>query len=496
MKSISRGKIFAKDHCVLIIILLIFAIIYSLISLVNHYNFRTYALDLGLYTNAMFDYRHLHFNDSLTFKTEPENLLADHFDLYLMLFSPLTFIMGSYTLLIVQIISVMIGACGVYFYFLNQQTEKTISIFAVLCFVLFFGIFSAISFDYHSNVVAAMLVPWFLLFIRRRKLKSSFLLLLFILISKENISLWMAFICLGLAAENYADRKTLRFLLFCFATSAAWFFAIVVYLMPYLSNNKTYAHFDYSVLGNSMYEAVVFIISHPLKTLHYFFTNHTSNPKGDYVKAELFIFLLLSGLYLLVKKPLYIVMLVPIFFQKLFNNDMYKWGIYAQYAVEFAPLIIIGAFETIKEIENRKLRNVLIFCMVAGNMAATLRLMDNTVLYFTRDQIRIYKMSHFKPEYNSKTIHVQLNKIPGDAIVSAQSPFVSHLALRDKIYQFPVIKDASFVIYSNTERTYPLSKVMFEEQVNILIASGEWTPLYQSPDFNILKKKTTATVIY
>jgi uncharacterized membrane protein len=108
MKLIITGKNFIKDHSFLVIILMLFTVIYSLISLVNHYNFRTYALDLGVYTNAMFDYRHFHFNDSLAFKTEPENLLADHFDLYLMLFSPLTFIFGSYTLLIVQIIFVMI----------------------------------------------------------------------------------------------------------------------------------------------------------------------------------------------------------------------------------------------------------------------------------------------------------------------------------------------------------------------------------------------------
>ena len=42
----------------LAIILIVFGTVYVLISFVNHYNFRTYALDLGAYTNALYKYAH------------------------------------------------------------------------------------------------------------------------------------------------------------------------------------------------------------------------------------------------------------------------------------------------------------------------------------------------------------------------------------------------------------------------------------------------------
>ncbi len=92
----------------LTLVLFFFGIIYSLISLVNHYCFRTYALDLGAYTNALYDYIHLQWNDSSVFKEVPENLLSDHFDLYLILFSPFIYLFKTYTLLIIQIISVLV----------------------------------------------------------------------------------------------------------------------------------------------------------------------------------------------------------------------------------------------------------------------------------------------------------------------------------------------------------------------------------------------------
>ena len=66
------------------------------------------------YTNALYDYSHLNWNDSTVFKSGAENLLADHFDLYLILFAPLSLIFKTYTLLIVQIVFILIGGMGIY----------------------------------------------------------------------------------------------------------------------------------------------------------------------------------------------------------------------------------------------------------------------------------------------------------------------------------------------------------------------------------------------
>jgi len=101
-----------------------FGLLYALISLVNHYTFRTYALDLGLYTNALYDYAHLQWNDSTVFKEVAVNLLSDHFDLYLIIFSPFGFIFQTYTLLIIQIIFVLIGGIGVYQYLMFTNNNS------------------------------------------------------------------------------------------------------------------------------------------------------------------------------------------------------------------------------------------------------------------------------------------------------------------------------------------------------------------------------------
>ena len=133
-----------KINNYLILTIIIFGLLYSLISLVNHYNFRTYALDLGAYTNAMYDYIHFQWNDSTVFNEIKENLLADHFDLYLIIFSPLSLIFKTYTLLIVQIFMILFGGIGVYRYFSISKSKYNVALLATIYFYMFFGVFSAV----------------------------------------------------------------------------------------------------------------------------------------------------------------------------------------------------------------------------------------------------------------------------------------------------------------------------------------------------------------
>src|ERR1700739_5017772 len=103
-----------KDNTLFVLINIMFLTIYSLICFVNHNNFRTYALDLGLYTRTLYDYAHFSFSYSEVFKEIPENMLSDHFDLLLMIFSPLYWVFGNITLLVIQIVAIHTGAYGVY----------------------------------------------------------------------------------------------------------------------------------------------------------------------------------------------------------------------------------------------------------------------------------------------------------------------------------------------------------------------------------------------
>lgn len=462
----------------LIALLFFFAIVYALISLVNHYCFRTYALDLGAYTNAMFDYMNFRWNDATVFLKEPVNLLADHFDLYLIIFSPLQFVFGTYTLLIVQIASILFGAFGVYKYILMYSGNQKIALAAMISFLLFFGIFSALAFDYHSNVVATMLIPWFFIFIRKKEFLKASLFYLLVIIAKENMSLWMLFICLGLIIEYRKEIRTLKFLLILSVLSLLYFYSVINLIMPAISGVERYVHFDFSILGETPAEALWFVITHPLQTFEYLFINHTVKPEGDYIKTELHLFVLLSGGFLLFFRPQYLLMLVPVYFQKMMHDDISKWGVHGQYAIEFAPVVIIGAFVFISDMQRSIWKKLLLYLTMVMILAVTIRRMDNTIAHSDTDNFRIYQAAHYKKPYELSAAYDAFHLIPPGSAVSTQSMFLPHLSLRDEIYQFPVIKNAEYIIISELERTYPMERKEFDKLFSELLKSENWTLIY------------------
>ncbi|MFH2096304.1 MAG: DUF2079 domain-containing protein [Bacteroidota bacterium] len=472
----------------LVIVFTSFAILYSLVSLVNHYCFRTYALDLGLYTNALYDYIHFQWNDSLAFKEVSENLLADHFDIYLMIFSPFSLIFKTYTLLIVQIIAILFGAYGIYKYFSIKNSDSKLPLYAVIQFFLFFGIFSALSFDYHSNVVAAMLVPWFFYFIRVKKQIPALIFLLIIAISKENISLWMAFVCLGLIIEYRKEKKQMLWLGFLFFISLGYFMLITGIVMPALSNKGSYPHFHYSVLGSNSGEAFVYMISHPFQSLQILFTNHTGNSAGDYVKTESHIFIFLSGLFLLLLRPAFLVMLIPIYFQKMFHDNYLMWSIDWHYSIEFAPIITLGAFTFLENREKRKFQTIMSLFIIILTMLVSFRLMDKTYIFTNKSRIRFYQAKHYRNTYDIQPVYKALENIPDEAVVCTQSPYMPHLALRDSIYQLPHIKDAEYIVFNTSEDPYPMNRKNFDTLVNELLNSEKWKVVEKQQGFHILKR--------
>ncbi len=468
-------------------LLVFFLLIFSLISIVNHYLYRTYALDLGVYTNALFDYSHFQFNDSTTFKEVPENLLADHFDLYLIILAPLSLIFKTYTLLLAQIMAVLIGGLGIFRYF-EAISSRNISLLATLYFFLFFGIYSALSFDYHSNVIATMIIPWFLFFLKKENLKAATICFILILIGKENMSLWMFFISLGLLFEYRKNKRISKALYIFTGFSFVYFIAVTEFVMPAFSNNGSYPHFHYSTLGTSSFEAVQFLFSNPFQAFELFFTNHLGNSEYDFIKLELFVLLIISGLPILFLKPHYLFMLLPVFCQKLFHDNPSMWGIYSQYSVEFAPIFTIGIFVVISQIKNVNLKKRALIFLPLLAIFSTIRLMDNTVTHTNKNKIRIYQAKHYKRNYSLQKVTQKLNEIPKNAIVSAQSPFLAQLAYRDNIYQFPIVKNAEYIVFSTNEVPFPLDEESFEHIVEDLLNQKLWEVYCEFEGFKILKK--------
>lgn len=478
-------------HRLSLLLMLVFAVLYGLVAYVNHYLFKTFALDLGVYTNALFDYGHLQLNDKGVFKPVAENLLSDHFDLYLPLFSPLGYILGEYTLQTLQIAFILFGSLGVYKLILLKSNSMILAIWAQLCLLLSFAVFAALSFDYHSNVPAVILVPWVFYFAEKQSVVRMAALVAFIWLAKESMSIFMAFVCLGLAFEYRRNKVVWKVSLGMAFASLVYFVFIVKFLMPALSNSGHYEHFKYGVLGDAYADIPGFILSEPVAFLKTLFYNHSGNPQFDGVKAETYAFLLVSGAWLTVFRPSFLLMLSPLLVMKMCYDDPAIWSIDTHYSIEFAPLLVIGSFYTLLNLNlGQVAKNTLALLLVMGSLTATLRYMDNTVYWHDYSRVRLYQKSHYVKNYNVALVHRLLNEIPEDAVVSAQTPFVPHLACRDKCYAFPIVKDAEYIIVSPSEEAmYPIVRYEMDKQIGDSLVTGRWIKIHSDTNLLVLRSQ-------
>ncbi len=478
---------------------LVFLLIYSSLSLVNHYYFRSFAHDLGIRNNALFDYMQFRWNETgLMFPDKKfSNILGDHFCLLPIIVSPFQFVFGSSTLLLFQIASIIWGGIGIYrltnFWFSSTQ----IAAWAQVHFYLFWGIFSALSFDYHDNVIAAMMLPWLFYHFSKKNYPLAFLYLVIIWISKENMALWSIFISLGLMLHFWKRTEQRKIAAYFSLLSLLVFILIIKILMPWAGDGQAYQHNNYAIFEGGITHLIRDSIANPSK---YFALLFEPPAQSSYayaigIKSELHFFLFLSGGIFLFFKPALLVMALPILGQKLLNNDPVKWGVLYHYSIEFAPLLTMASFLALKDFRTKKLFKPIFIVLIVSAFFACFHLLDRPTrsLYYHSSHIRFYYNKHWQREFDVKQVRSDLKIIPKDAVVSAHNVLVSRLAFRNTVYLFPYFDDkTNYIVLLRKEiDTYPLNKENYSKKIDELRNSMLWNLHYESDDLLIFKKEGT-----
>ena len=466
-----------KTHSAVILWNCLFLLIFSLISFVNHYNYRTYSLDLGLYTRILYDYAHFHLSYGEVFREIPENVLSDHFDLMLMFLSPLWWIFGNLTLLVAQLLFIVSGSLGIYKLGLWMNAEKRTAIIAGVLFLAFFGLWSAVSYDFHSNVAASCLLPWMIYFFKRQKIGALLVFFILILSSKENMSLWMSFVFTGLCwmeRKNHYRRRLAVILAF---SSLLYFFLMVHFIMPGISTSGKYAHLEYSALGGDFPTMLKYISLHPIESAKLLFVNHSGKSANDWIKVETWVFWLLSGGFLILRKIEFIWMVIPIMAQKMFHDDPTKWSVAQQYNIELAPLAAWCLLETVSG-KSRRFQVQLSAISLAMTIVVTVRLCDHTIGFVDKTRIRFYQEDHYRSDFDKIGLKRAMRLIPDSATVSAESMFVPHLIDKKAVFAYPIVNNADFILLSDDIHTFPLSRTEMALSINDLKKSSHYATVY------------------
>lgn len=471
-------------------ITLLFIFFYSLISLVNHYNFHTYAFDLGIYNNSLYQYGHFINNPHPYAHHQLTNFLGDHFALYTVLLSPLHYLFGTYTLLYVQIAAIVFGAVGIYKFVKELYPNSFFPEIALFHFFSFYGIFSALSFDYHDNVLSAMFVPWFIYFIHLNKLKYAAIIAFLIVIGKENMPLWLFCICIGLFILYKNDKKRRTFALITGLSALLYAFLVLKLIMPsFVKPGQTVSHFTYSVLGNNSSQIMETIFYKTKYLFTTFFCNVSNDVSDNGVKAETYICLLLSGGIALLFRFEYAIMLLSIITQKVLSDDVGKWGINFHYSIEFAPIVIIAFYSSLLFFKNLKLKIVigLFFCALTLT-TSIYKMFNRTSHWYNEIENNPFIAAHYTSRYNKSHVDKIIAMIPKDAKLCSNSCFGPHLAFRKFIYQFPDVSDADYIFVADVPYEFPLSGEALHNEIMHYKNSSNWQTIIKLDSLYLFKK--------
>lgn len=488
-------KQYLKKHLPLILIYLIFTTIYCSISFVNNYFFRTYALDLGTFNNAMYNFAHFN-NAKFTLGIDGIEIpfLATHFSLLTILLSPLYYIFGKNTLLIVQIFSILYGGIFILKYCKEQFKGKKILPYIILIqFLSIWGVISALGFDFHASVVGAMMVPPLFYHIEQRNFGKSIVYLCLILMCKEIMALWMLFLLIGLILKNWKKNKktVLKFEFPMILISAVYGLVVILLIMPSLQGQSENFHLTrYAHLGSSFSDIIWNLLSQPKLLIDNLFTNTTEFAAYDNIKLESYVMFLIAGGIFCILRPAYLIMIIPIFAQKFLSNNIGFWGINCHYSIEFVPIIILASIDFLKRLP--KVPAFIIGVIFMGStITSTLVTLDSrNSKWYDPIYTKFYDMNRYKTSVDLKEIHKVLNSIDKDLVITSSSSIAPHLSMREKLYHYPIIKDSDMIVLFKQFDYYPYNQQQHEEKILELKNSEVYEVFYEETNLIVYKKKS------
>jgi uncharacterized membrane protein len=423
-------------------------------------------------------------------------LLQDHVSFTLMLLVPfywlLNWLTGTYTLAIVQILIIMAGGLALYKLLYLKTSSKLLSILALLQYLTLYGRWASFNGPFNIIIVASSAVPAFFYYFEKKKYTATWLVLAFILLAREDMSLWFIFIGLFLLIDHFREKDLRRVALLIIIVSLAYFIFVFTVFIPMMETPYArYVLFNFSALGKNPSEALLFILQHPLKSIELLFINHSGNPYNDGVKVEFFFVYMLCGGFLLFTRPKYLLLFIPLILKKMYNDLPIRWSIESFYSIEFVSILPIAVFLIISQIKKKTIRNIIIAVICINSVWITYYKMvqEGRPLNFDSVKFTFFRKSMYTSPYPVAALHKYLKMIPPDAPVSSSGTINPHLAFRPVDYYFPRVDDATYIAVFNGKDTWPMTLDEFKANINVYLLSPEWEKIVDDGNILILKKK-------
>ncbi len=408
------------------ILTIVAATLYSYVSLYRHVHFASNAFDLAVQDQTVWGYSQLEFIYNTVLGIP--NLLGDHFHPILMVLAPFMWLWDSAgVLLVAQAVLLAVAAIPIYLW-----GERELGVVAGLAFMIaylcFWGVLAGVIYDFHhvAFAVPAMSLALYATLTRRNLLLVPALVVA--MLTREDVALTV--IALGVYIALIQRRWILGATIA--VVNAAWFAALLGFVIPSLGGGVAYRHWTYDALGSGPLSALANVVRHPIDSMKLLFTPAE--------KARVWAGSFLAFVLLPLASPLLIVAL-PSFLERFWSSSANFWSFHYQYSMLPAPILTFAAMDVCARLRR----------MLAGRWGSlSQRVLPIAAaaasVVLTFGFIRpLAEFTTYPSAARAAEIQSCLDTIPAAAGVTASNALVPHLSHRAQIYVISLQPSADYV---------------------------------------------------
>ena len=463
---------------------LFFFLLFFFIPAYNFYQLRLPALDFGIANQAMFSYAGLNdYPSTLILQREQMPYLSLHFSLWVPLLSPFSYLFGNYTLLLFQSIALVFA--GFFLVKISKHFELSNSIQALILlqFYSVWAIYAAIADGFHDNTIAACFVPaLFFGFIRFNK-PLLFISFFAILISKENMAIWMPALLLSFLLLTKQPRKLLPLFALLIGIDLIYFLIVTQIIMPGLNPTGKFEQIDrFSHLGKSLAEIIFYVFSHPVEMIKMLFFSHIQPDEMENIKHEFWLVFIASGFITVITRPALVFAFLPLLFQKLWNKEVVFWGINYHYGIELAPLLSIALILFLIRFQSNSLKYIfVVLILISTSFTTYAKMQSRFSVWYNAQRENIFSSEFYQSGLTIRKLQSPLGKINMNDAVSCNSGLVPHLANRKNIYLFPRVENnCKILLLKQTADVYPLDQETYQKEIAAMDSAAISNGYYKS----------------
>lgn len=396
-----------------------------LLDLSLHHN----GWDLGIFLQILYNNIHGNF---FQYSFRSYNYLGDHFSPILIFLFPLGVFKSTWPILAVQALA-MSGAVVV-LYLLSKQVLKNrgLSLLLSLSFALNPYTLQIINFDFHPDSFFPLFSFSIIYSLLKKRYFLAYLFFLLLLITREDSLL----LVLPLSVVAFLSLKEKKFAVITFASAFSYFLLVNLIVMPLIRGPFAAAITEhYSYLGESAGQIFFNALKNPFLI---------ASKLGEHNSLGTLMRFLGSNGFIALLNPMVLISSLPIFLSHFLSNVPMRFTLSGHYPAQpLVPLYLAGvfslAFFNVKIAASPRLKIFLPIYLIVFKVLSFI-LFSPFPPSFAVDPYRFTPNSHTRLFFKLK------NLIPEEAAVSTQSNLLPFFAFRQKIYQFPRIDGADYII--------------------------------------------------